>query len=129
MILNEITQYENKSKVKGKLLINDKKYNEIRTKLISNILKINQIANINGKGRSDLSAEILFRAEKVLVTVSENQSKGMRNLALKIKNDFYKNEELENKERKNNKKLSKYNNDYIRLGDFSFINLFEKNLN
>ena len=49
-IENEITQYENKSKVKGKLLINDKKYNELRTKLITNILKINQIANVNGKG-------------------------------------------------------------------------------
>ena len=85
-IEEELTNYENKSKIKGKLLINDKKYNELRTKLISNILKINQIANINGKGRIDLPPEILFRAEKVLVTVSENQSKGMRNLALKIKN-------------------------------------------
>ena len=117
-IENEITQYENKSKVKGKLLINDKKYNELRTKLISNILKINQIANINGKGRSDLSPEILFRAEKVLVTVSENQSKGMRNLALKIKNALYvirqlfrkfsKNIEGVDPRLSNNKDLSKY---------------------
>ena len=117
-IENEITNYENKSKVKGKLLINDKKYNELRTKLILNILKINQIANINGKGRSDLSAEILFRAEKVLVTVSENQSKGMRNLALKIKNALYvirqlfrkfsKNIEGVDPRLSNNKDLSKY---------------------
>ena len=117
-IENEITNYENKSKVKGKLLINDKKYNELRTKLILNILKINQIANINGKGRSDLSSEILFRAEKVLVTVSENQSKGMRNLALKIKNALYvirqlfrkfsKNIEGVDPRLSNNKDLSKY---------------------
>ena len=117
-IENEITNYENKSKVKGKLLINDKKYNELRTKLILNILKINQIANINGKGRSDLSAEILFSAEKVLVTVSENQSKGMRNLALKIKNALYvirqlfrkfsKNIEGVDPRLSNNKDLSKY---------------------
>ena len=117
-IENEITNYENKSKVKGKLLINDKKYNELRTKLISNILKINQIANVNGKGRSDLSPEILFRAEKVLVTVSENQSKGMRNLALKIKNALYvirqlfrkfsKNIEGVDPRLSNNKDLSKY---------------------
>ena len=117
-IENEITKYENKSKVKGKLLINDKKYNELRTKLISNILKINQIANVNGKGRSDLSPEILFRAEKVLVTVSENQSKGMRNLALKIKNALYvirqlfrkfsKNIEGVDPRLSNNKDLSKY---------------------
>ena len=117
-IENEITKYENKSKVKGKLLINDKKYNELRSKLISNILKINQIANVNGKGRSDLSPEILFRAEKVLVTVSENQSKGMRNLALKIKNALYvirqllrkfsKNIEGVDPRLSNNKDLSKY---------------------
>ena len=117
-IENEITQYENKSKVKGKLLINDKKYNELRTKLITNILRINQIANVNGKGRSDLSPEILFRAEKVLVTVSENQSKGMRNLALKIKNALYVIRQLFRKYSKNiegvdprlsnNKDLSKY---------------------
>ena len=117
-IENEITNYENKSKVKGKLLINDKKYNELRTKLISNILKINQIANINGKGRVDLPPEILFKAEKVLVTVSENQSKGMRNLALKIKNALYvirqlfrkfsKNIEGVDPRLSNNKDLSKY---------------------
>ena len=100
-IEKEITNYENKSKVKGKLLINDKKYNELRAKLIANILKINQIANINGKGRSDLSAEILFRAEKVLVTVSENQSRGMRNLALKIKNALYAVRQLFRKYSKN----------------------------
>ena len=117
-IEEELTNYENKSKIKGKLLINDKKYNELRTKLIANILKINQIANINGKGRIDLPPEILFRAEKVLVTVSENQSKGMRNLALKIKNAVYvirqlfrkfaKNIEGVDPRLSNNKDLSKY---------------------
>ena len=115
---NDITNYENKSKIKGKLLINDKKYNELRSKLIRNILEINRIANVNGKGRSDLSPEILFQAEKVLVTVSENQSKGMRNLALKIKNGlnvmrqlfrkFSKNIESVDPRLSNNKDLSKY---------------------
>ena len=115
---NDITTYETKSKIKGKLLINDKNYNELRRKLILNILEINKIANVNGKGRSDLSPEILFRAEKVLVTVSENQSKGMRNLALKIKNalnvirqlfrKFSKNIEGVDPRLGNNKDLSKY---------------------
>ena len=115
---NDITNYENKSKIKGKLLINDKKYNELRSKLIGNILEINRIANVNGKGRSDLSPEILFQAEKVLVTVSENQSKGMRNLALKIKNGlnvmrqlfrkFSNNIESVDPRLSNNKDLSKY---------------------
>jgi hypothetical protein len=117
-IENEITNYENKSKIKGKLLINDNNYNELRIKLINNILKLNKIANVDGKGRDDLPPEILFRAEKVLVTVSENQSKGMRNLALKIKNSlnvirllfhkYSKNIEGIDPQLKNNKDLSNY---------------------
>ena len=117
-IENEITNYENKSKNKGKLLINDNKYNELRIKLINNILQLNKIANVNGKGRNDLPPEILFKAEKVLVTVSENQSKGMRNLALKIKNSlnvirslfhkYSKNIEGIDPQLKNNKDLSNY---------------------
>ena len=117
-IENEITNYENKSKNKGKLLINDNKYNELRIKLINNILQLNKIANVNGKGRCDLPPEILFKAEKVLVTVSENQSKGMRNLALKIKNSlnvirslfhkYSKNIEGIDPQLKNNKDLSNY---------------------
>ena len=115
-IENEITNYENKSKNKGKLLINDNKYNELRIKLINNILQLNKIANVNGKGRYDLPPDILFKAEKVLVTVSENQSKGMRNLALKIKNSlnvirslfhkYSKNIEGIDPQLKNNKDLS-----------------------
>ena len=117
-IENEITNYENKSKIKGKLLINDNNYNELRIKLINNILKLNKIANVDGKGRDDLPPEILFRAEKVLVTVSENQSKGMRKLALKIKNSlnvirllfhkYSKNIEGIDPQLKNNKDLSNY---------------------
>ncbi len=117
-IENEITNYENKSKNKGKLLINDNKYNELRIKLLNNILQLNKIANVNGKGRNDLPPEIIFKAEKVLVTVSENQSKGMRNLALKIKNSlnvirslfhkYSKNIEGIDPQLKNNKDLSNY---------------------
>ena len=117
-IENEITNYENKSKIKGKLLLNDKTYNDLRIKLINNILQLNKIANVNGKGRDDLLPEILFMAEKVLVTVSENQSKGMRNLALKIKNSlnairllfhkYSKNIEGIDPQLKNNKNLSNY---------------------
>lgn len=116
-IENEITLYENKSNLKGKLVLNDKKYNQLRVKLIEIILKINKVANEEGKGRSDLPVDILFKAEKVLVTVSENQSKGMRNLAFKIKNSvqnlrlllrkYSKYIEEIDPQLKNNKKLSK----------------------
>ena len=116
-IEKEITLYENKSNLKGKLVLNDKKYNQLREKLIEIILKLNKVANEEGKGRSDLSVDILFKAEKVLVTVSENQSKGMRNLAFKIKNsvqnlrlllrEYSKYIEEIDPQLKNNKKLSK----------------------
>ena len=116
-IESEITKYENKCNLKGKLVLNDKKYNQLREKLIEIILKLNKVANEEGKGRSDLPVDILFKAEKVLVTVSENQSKGMRNLAFKIKNTvqnlrlllrkYAKYIEEIDPQLKNNKKLSK----------------------
>ena len=116
-IENEITKYENQCNLKGKLVLNDKKYNQLREKLIEIILKLNKVANEEGKGRSDLPVDILFKAEKVLVTVSENQSKGMRNLAFKIKNaiqnlrillrKYAKYIEEIDPQLKNNKKLSK----------------------
>ena len=116
-IEKEITNYENKLNLKGKLVLNDKKYNQLRIKLVEIIMMLNKVANIEGKGRSDLPVEILFNAEKVLVTVSENQSKGMRNLAFKIKNSllslrlllrkYSKNIEEIDPQLKNNKKLAK----------------------
>ena len=116
-IEKEISDYENKSNLRGKLVINDKKYNQLRIKLVEIILNLNKVANIEGKGREDLPADILFTAEKVLVTVSEKQSKGMRNLALKIKNSinslrllfkkYSKNIEEVDPQLKNNKKLAK----------------------
>ena len=39
-IEKEITNYENKSKLHGKLLINDKNYNQLITKLAEILLKI-----------------------------------------------------------------------------------------
>ena len=116
-IEKEITNYENKLNLRGKLVLNDKQYNQLRIKFIDIILNLNKVANVEGKGRTDLPIEILFKAEKVLVTVSENQSKGMRNLAFKIKNSilslrlllrkYSKNIEEIDPQLKNNKKLAK----------------------
>ena len=90
-IEKELNIYENKAKIKGKILINDKEYNNIREKFINNLNTLNKIANINGKGRDDLDIKILLKSEKVLTTVSEIQSSGLRKLANNIKkclNDF-----------------------------------------
>ena len=85
----EMSLYENKANIKGKNLINncenDKEYNEIRERFIKIINYLNKIANINGKGRDDLDINILLQSEKVLRTVTEVQSYGLRKLANNIK--------------------------------------------
>ena len=93
-IEKELTLYENKMKTKFKSylsLINDTEYNKKREKFIKNLNILNKIANINGKGRDDLDINILYNSEKVLTTVSEVQSSGLRKLAKNINksiNDF-----------------------------------------
>ena len=85
----EMSLYENKANIKGKNLINncenDKEYNKIRERFIKIINYLNKIANINGKGRDDLDINILLQSEKVLRTVTEVQSYGLRKLANNIK--------------------------------------------
>jgi hypothetical protein len=135
-IENEITNYENKLNLRGKLVLNDKRYDQLRIKLIEIILNLNKVANIEGKGRSDLPVDILFNAEKVLVTVSENQSKGMRNLAFKIKNSlqnlrillrkYSKNIEEIDPQLKNNKKLAKLLYDFENKWEQGKIYLLDK---
>ena len=94
----EMSLYEKKALIKGKNLISmninstiDKEYNKIRNKLVKTINTLNKVANINGKGRNDLEINILYQAEKVLCTVSEIQSSGLRKLAkdvIKTLQDF-----------------------------------------
>ena len=43
------------------------------------------MANLDGKGRDDLSFEILAAAENVLATVTELQSRSVRALAERIR--------------------------------------------
>lgn len=83
-----ITKYETKANIKGKLLINDKEYNRLREKFINLIIRLNKVANIEGKGRDDLNITILLKAESVLCTVSDGKSKGMRHLAYSIKHSL-----------------------------------------
>ena len=54
-IEKELTQYEKKASIRGRMNIsNDKEYNEIRERFVKIINELNNIANINGKGRDDL---------------------------------------------------------------------------
>lgn len=88
-IEKEMKAMEVKASIKGKInIINDKQYNKLRERYVKALNEINKIANINGKGRDDLTIDILLQSETVLQTVSEIKSKGMRKLATKIKSIF-----------------------------------------
>jgi len=48
------------------------------------------VANLEGKGRDDLSFDILLEAEGILRRVTQDQSRAVRTLAEKIRNSFIK---------------------------------------
>ncbi len=56
--------------------------------MVDLITQINTVANINGKGRDDLSLDILLSAEGILRRISTNQSRSARFLAEKVKQSF-----------------------------------------
>ncbi len=60
----------------------------MRHKLINLICQINKVANSEGKGRDDLTLDILIAAEGVLRKVSDSKSKSVRHLAENIKKSF-----------------------------------------
>jgi hypothetical protein len=60
---------------------------DIKSKFITVVGKINSVANIEGKGRDDLTIDILKAAEGLLKRMS-TQTKCIRNLAEKIKQAF-----------------------------------------
>ena len=83
----ELTRIENLSKISGKSLLDNAEFIDTRTKLIVVIGKINSVANIEGKGRDDLSVDILKAAE-VLIRRMSTPAKCVKNLAEKIKQSF-----------------------------------------
>lgn len=91
----DLTLYEKKANLKGRLnILKDREYNELRDKFVKIITELNKIANINGKGRDDLSIDILYKSENVLCTISDIKSKGMRKLAKSVKNSLAEFREL-----------------------------------
>lgn len=77
-------------KLKGKVFVVNQDYTNLKRKLSKIISQINSVANTEGKGRDDLTFEILQEAEGILRRVTKEQSKAVRVLADKIKNIFFK---------------------------------------
>ena len=78
---DELTNYENQQKIKGKIFFMGEEYHNLRKNLCDKISKINSVANINGKGRDDLTYDILVSAEGLLTTITDSQSKSVRQVA------------------------------------------------
>eukprot|EP00826_Nyctotherus_ovalis_P016417 TRINITY_DN1474_c0_g2_i4.p1 TRINITY_DN1474_c0_g2~~TRINITY_DN1474_c0_g2_i4.p1 ORF type:complete len:463 (-),score=158.61 TRINITY_DN1474_c0_g2_i4:150-1538(-) len=74
--------------LKGSVSVNTAVYDLLRRKFVALCGKINAVANSVGKGRDDLSLEILLAAEETCRTITDNKSRAMRKLAGKIKETF-----------------------------------------
>lgn len=56
--------------MKGRIFLSGPQYDLLRNQLCQKISKLNSIANVDGKGRDDLTFEVLIAAENVLATVT-----------------------------------------------------------
>ena len=89
-IEKDLMSIEIREKLKGRILVSNPEYHNLRRKLCKTISHINSVANFEGRGRDDLSFEILLEAEGIIRRVSRDQSKAVRELAEKIRNSFMK---------------------------------------
>ncbi len=89
-IESELTSIEIREKLKGKIFVQNDDYTNLRKKLCKVISQINSVANVEGKGRDDLSYEVLIEAEGNLRRVTKEQSKAVRILADKIRETYQK---------------------------------------
>lgn len=84
----ELHSLEIREKARGRILLDFDEYHKQRDKLAKQISQLNAVANAEGKGREDLSIDILLAAEGIIRRVSPDQSKAVRNLAEQIRNSF-----------------------------------------
>jgi hypothetical protein len=84
----DVHAFEIREKLKGKVVLNCETYNELRKKLVAACGKINSVANTEGKGRDDLTVDILIAAEGITRRISNSQSRAVRKLADRIKASF-----------------------------------------
>lgn len=84
----DLQSLEIREKAKGRILIDSEDYHHQRGKLVKQLAVINGVANSEGKGRDDLSVDILLQSEQIIRRVSPDQSKAVRNLAQQIRNTF-----------------------------------------
>ena len=84
----KLTELEKKLEKEEILNSNKDNLNNIKSKLVEKIAKINSIANVEGHGRDDLGYNILKSAEEIFQRISICESQSIRNLAQNVKNSF-----------------------------------------
>ncbi len=84
----ELQSLEIREKARGRILLDFDEYHKLRERLAKQLGQLNTVANAEGKGREDLSIEILLASEGIMRRVSPNQSKAVRTLAEQIRNSF-----------------------------------------
>ena len=89
-IEGELNSIEIREKLRGRICVHNDDYERTRKSLCKVISVINSVANIEGKGRDDLSYDILIEAEGILRRVTKEQSKAVRKIAEKIRETFSK---------------------------------------
>jgi hypothetical protein len=84
----EIRTFEAKERLKGKVVLNCEAYHDLRRQLVEIVCQLNSVANTEGKGRDDLTYDILLAAEGISRRISSSQSTAVRMLADEIKKAF-----------------------------------------
>lgn len=84
----QIQSFEIRERLKGKVVLNCETYNELRRKFVELCGNINSVTNPEGKGRDDLSVDILIAAEGISRRISNLQSRAVRKLAEQIRKAF-----------------------------------------
>lgn len=84
----EMKTFEIKEKLKGQVAIHSPIYDRLRTQFVDILCQLNAVANFAGKGRDDLTCDILIAAEEISKKISEFKSKSVRKLATQIKSTF-----------------------------------------
>ena len=84
----ELYSLEIREKAKGKVFLDFAEYHRSRERLAKQIAQLNSVANTEGKGRDDLSVEILLSAQGLMRRISPDQSRAVRALAEKVRNSF-----------------------------------------
>ena len=80
--------YEIKEKAKGKIVLDWSKYNGSRRNFVEVLGKLNSVSNMEGRGRDDLSIDILIMAEGLMRRTAHAHSNALKVLFSNMRKAF-----------------------------------------